>query len=63
MRATDLIAYDVDGERHCLPCCRRLGIDTDQTATPGGYGGPVFASDEDGGTCSACLTPISEAGR
>jgi hypothetical protein len=59
MNASDLVAYDVDGARYCLDCCEEAGIDTDADKPECGYGGPVFASDVEGGECcSDCHLPI-----
>lgn len=61
MHANTLMAYDMDGARYCLDCCRELGIDTTQDKPESGYGGPVFASDlESGETCSECWDYITE---
>lgn len=57
-----MIAYDVDGERYCLSCAERLGIDVTRPRPPSGYGGPVYDNEprEDWGSCSADLLPIDD---
>ena len=58
MNAADLIAFDVDGARYCLDCCRKHGISLEEKPD---CGGPVFAVDVDPEeSCSGCFELIVE---
>lgn len=51
MKATDVVGYDLDGERYCLDC---FG-DPQQYADEGYGPNPVFAADVDGeDLCGDC---------
>lgn len=52
-----VVAYDQDGARYCVGCWRKAHGDQEPEE---GNGGPVFAVDEDWGTCDGCFQPIED---